>query len=817
MFQLPFKRRLVFGSPHELTRSLVLSLCLGAPLLAAVPAFAQPTASYDIPVGSLSVALRQFAERSSTALATDAALLRGKQSAGLHGNYAPRQALDQLLQGTGLRAESDGADGFAIVAGSAPAKAATVVPTKTGSAIDKVTVVSTHVRTATKTDTAIIETPQAISVIDASQIADRGALGVQEALRYTAGIRTEPNGADYRFDYATARGGFSAVEYLDGMHQPDSAYSPRTEAYSLERIEVLRGPSSVLYGQGAAGGIINTLSKVANFDTGGEVGVQVGSYNRRQAQFDANTPLNADNTLAGRVVGVYREAENQVEFGRDDRQLLMPSLRWQPTDATDITLLALYQRDRAASIASFLPVNATQNAPHGKRLPWDVYLGEPDHNYYNSEQGAGTLQLTHRFNDALTFTSGIRYDHSSMNNGDIEPDVWNGDIDPLDNNGLLPRYRYDLKADIDMVSTDNNLRFDFDTGAFSHKLLGGIDYMRSSLRTGGVYVGPDDPADPEDFGTEPIDMYNPVYGNVPAGTFEKNPKDVATQLGFYLQDQVKYERATMVLGVRRDHAVTRVTDTVNQTDDETTYRVGLILDAGANLSPYVSYSESFQPTIGLNAYDEPFKAQLGKQWEAGVKWQPRIGTLVTLAAFDIRGTNRLETDPNNGDNQIQQGEVKSRGIEFEAMHSVVDDFTVSATFDYIDAEINRSADPLAEGFPLAAVPRMQASVWGEKQFTLDYDIGMRLGAGVRYVGRTEEKGVFTDTDEQGNSFNVVGSQDTPAFTLTDALLGFDWHDWSLDVNATNLFDKHYYASCSPRSACGTGYRRNIIGTLSYRF
>jgi iron complex outermembrane receptor protein len=478
-------------------------------------------------------------------------------------------------------------------------------------------------------------------------------------------------------------------------------------------------------------------------------------------------------------------------------------------------VLALYQRDRAASIASFLPVDATENAPSGKRLPWDIYLGEPSHNFYNSEQIGGTLQLVHRFSDALTLNSATRFSNSSMKNGDVEPDVWHGVIDPLDADGLLPRYRYDFQADIDMLTSDNNLRFDFDTGAISHALLGGVDYLRTSLRSGGVYVVPKSEEDPN--GVEPIDMYDPAYTGVPAGDFYKNPKDIASQVGFYLQDQIRYERATLLLGLRRDHAVTRVDGSETQTDDETTYRVGLMVDAGANLSPYISYAESFQPTIGLDFYGDPFKPQLGKQWETGIKWQPQPGTLVTLAVFDIRGTNRPETDPNNGENQIQQGEVKSRGVEFEAMHSVADDFMLSATFDYIDAEINRSIDPLAKGFPLAAVPMWQATAWAEKQFALDYDITLRTGFGVRYVGPTTEKGVFTDQIDEETSINVVGSQDTPGFTLADALLGFDWQQWTLDVNATNLFDKHYYASCSPRSACGTGYRRNIIGTLSYRF
>ena len=814
MFQRPFKRHAAAGT-HKLAHSIALALCLAAPP-AAMPAHAQPAASYDIPAGPLNAALRQFAERSSTALATDAALLRGRQSPGLHGNYTPRQALDLLLQNTGLRAESDGADGFAIVAapGTAPiktpAKTVPVAATKAPRSdnLDEVIVDAVRARTATKTDTEIVETPQAISVIDSSQISARGAIGLQEALRYSAGIRTEPNGADYRFDYATARGGFSAADYVDGMHRPDSAYAPRTEAYTLDRIEILRGPSSVLYGQGSAGGIINTLSKTPRFDTGGEVGVQVGSYNRRQAHFDANSILSEDGTLAGRLVGIYREAENQVEFGRDDRQLLMPSLRWQPTDDTDITALALYQRDRAASIASFLPVAVTENAPSGRRLPWDVYLGEPSHNFYNSEQGSGTLKLTHAFNRALTLNSGVRFTHGSMNNGDIEPDVWNGAVNPFldEDNRLLPRYRYDFSAKIDMVTSDTNLRYDFDTGEFSHQLLAGVDYLRSSLRTATLFVEAD-----------PIDIYDPVYGNVAEGEFYKDPKNVASQLGFYLQDQVRYQRATMVLGVRRDHAVTRVQDSATQTDDETTYRVGLIVDAGAGISPYVSYSESFQPTIGLDFYGDAFKPQLGKQWETGLKWQPRPGTLVTLAVFDIRGTNRPETDPNNGENQIQQGEVKSRGVELEAMHSVADDYTLTATLDYIDAEVNRSADPLAEGFPLAAVPMWQASAWAEKRFALAYDITLRTGFGVRYVGPTTEKGVFSDQIDEETFANVVGSQDTPGFTLADALLGFDWQQWSLDVNATNLFDKHYYASCSPRSACGTGYRRNIIGTVAYRF
>jgi iron complex outermembrane receptor protein len=668
------------------------------------------------------------------------------------------------------------------------------------SALDEVTVIATRATTATKTDTALVETPQAISVVTADQIASRGAIGLQEALRYTAGLRTEPNGADFRFDYVTARGGFEAADYVDGMRQPTSFYTPRVETYNLERVEVLRGPSSVLYGQGAAGGIVNSVTKRPRFDFGAQAGVQGGSFERKQAEVDVTGSVNEAGTVAGRLVGVVRDAGNQVDFGKDNRTLAAPSLRWQPDERTDIVLEGLYQRDRAASIASFLPVNATLLAPAGRRLRFGAYLGEPSHNFYNSKQVTGSLLASHRFSDALIFTSGLRYNRSDTHNGDIEPSVWDGLENPfLDaDNRILPRYRYDAQARLDMLTVDNNLRFDFQAGRFSHKLLGGIDYLRSRLQSAFIFVEAD-----------PIDIYAPVYGGVPDAALEAYPQEVNAQLGFYVQDQVRYaDRVTFVIGARRDRARTAVAGSETQIDQATTFRTGLIVDVGGHLSPYVSYSESFQPTIGLNFYGQPFVPQRGKQYEAGVKWQPDPGTLVTVAAFDIKGTNRLETDPTNGSNQIQQGEVKSRGFEMEASRMVSNDFSVSASFSHIDAEIGRSTDPLQIGLPISSVPKNQVSFWGEKAITLRDEATLHIGLGARYMGNTVEAVVFDD---------VVERLRTPGFTLADGLVALDWRQWSLAVNATNLLDKRYYASCSVRSACSAGYGRNVIGTLSYRF
>ncbi|WP_447761052.1 TonB-dependent siderophore receptor [Sphingopyxis panaciterrae] len=669
-------------------------------------------------------------------------------------------------------------------------------------------VVSARAETATKTDTAIVDVPQSLSVVGADLIAARGAIGVQEALRYTPGLRTEPNGADFRFDYITLRG-FGSTDFIDGMRQPESFYTARTESFNLERIEVLRGPSSVLYGQAAPGGIVNSLTKAPQFDFGGEAAVQYGSFDRKQAQVDLTGALNDSGTLAARFVGVLRDADNQVDFGQDDRLFLAPSLRFRsPDERTDIILSGIYQRDRAASIASFLPVNATLLAPSPDReLRRSVYLGEPSHNFYNADYYSASLQATHRFGDAVTYSGRVRYVHSDTANGDIEPDVWNGLENPfLDaDNRILPRYRYDKYTDLDMATTDHNLRFDFATGPLTHKLLVGVDYLRSTLQGSTIYDA-----------AAPIDIYNPDYSpaNVPDLDAERDPNSSNTQLGLYVQDQIDYaDVVTLVLGARRDRATSWSEGDAKQVDHATTFRAGLIVKPGMGVAPYVSYSESFNPITGIDFFGNSFQPQRGRQWEGGLRWQPDANTLLSAAYFDIKGSNLLATDPNNGENQIQVGTVKSRGFELEASRVLSGNYTVTASYSHVKARTGFDTDPLLIGLPISAIPKDTASIWGEKSVALGGEVMLRAGLGVRYVGASAEAAPFYDIDPDGQ----IERQRTPAFTLADALIGLEWGKWSLNVNATNLFDKNYYALCSVRSACSFGYARNVIGTLGYRF
>ncbi len=669
-------------------------------------------------------------------------------------------------------------------------------------------VVTARAETATKTDTAIIKVPQSISVVDADLIAARGAIGVQEALRYTPGLRTEPNGSDYRFDYIILRG-FGSTDFIDGMRQPDGSFTSRTEAYNLERIEVLRGPSSVLYGQAAPGGIVNSLTKAPQFTLGGEAAVQYGSFDRKQAQVDLTGPLNAAGTLAARFVGLVRDANNQTDFGKDDRIFAAPSLRFRSPDArTDVVLSGLYQRDRAASIYSYLPVVSTLLAASDDReLPRGIYLGEPSHNFYNSETASATAQVTHRFSDVLTYSGRVRYVHAVTDNGGLDLEVWSGLQNPFidADDRVLARSIYDKYTKLNMVTTDHNLRFDFGTGPLTHKVLVGVDYLNSRQSGSMVY---------DVAGS--IDIYAPAYdpANVPAIDATPDPRSRYTQLGFYAQDQIDYaDRVTLVLGVRRDRATSWAEGDAEQVDHATSFRAGLIVKLTPALAPYVSYSESFSPITGLDFYGNTFKPQRGRQWEGGLRWQPDAHTLLSAAYFDIEGTNLVATDPNNGSNQIQVGTVTSRGFEIEGSRVLPGDYTITASYSHTDAKTGFDTDPLRIGLPISAVPRDTASIWGEKRVAFGEGLALRLGAGVRYVGPSYDAAVFYDVVADG----AVEQLRTPGFTLVDALVGLEWRNWSLNLNATNLLGSDYYAQCSVRSACSQGYARNVMGTLGYKF
>jgi len=651
--------------------------------------------------------------------------------------------------------------------------------------------VATRTQTGTKTDTPILQIPQSISVITADRMRDQGALTIQDALRYTAGVRGEAYGLDSRGDFALIRGA-SPVLFLDGLQQSFGSYTnTRTDPFTLERIEVLKGPSSMLYGQSPVGGLVNQVSKRPREAQKTHLQLQYGNNDHKQIALDTTGSLTEDGSLLYRVVTVAADSGSQVDYVDSERLVLMPSITWRPTDNIEWTLLANVQRDDSVPSSMFLPHRGTVlDAPYG-RFDTDLFVGEPNYDEYDTEQLALTSQLSWRLDDVWTLQQNLRYQESEVSYQQIY-----GNFRPLGlnaDNRTLNRIYYGAKTEVDAWVVDHNAQALFDTGPIQHTLLIGSDYQHAvsrQKRAGGAAT--------------PLDLYEPVYGTFDPSivAYADLPEQTIAQQGVYVQDQLKYERWLLTLGLRKDWADNRTEGGTRQKDDAVTGRVGLTYQFDNGVAPYLSYSESFLPTIGLDADKQSFKPKEGEQWELGVKYQPVASqSLYTAAVFDLRELNRQTPDPIRPNNTVQTGEVRIRGLELEALTAVTPMWDLIATYTHLDTEVIKG--PAAEeGARIASVPEHMASLWSQHRFSLFGVSGFEAGAGARYVGA---------------SWDGRDTLKTPSTTLFDAMLGYHYQDWAFRLNATNLEDETYYTTCLARGDCFVGNRRTVVGTVSYSF
>lgn len=497
---------------------------------------------------------------------------------------------------------------------------------------DEDSIVVTAATTGSKTDTALVELPQPIKVITSEQYLSQGAISISDTVKYAAGVLANPYGRDTRVDGFNVRG-LDALQFRDGMRDIFSYYASITsDPYNFSRVEILRGPASVLFGQGSIGGLVNLVSKTPDFTTRGELNLVYGSYDRKEAMGDVNVAL-ADN-LAVRFVGRVRDADTYVDHVPDDRVMFAPSIRWQPTPDTDIVLTGLYQEDDTGSTSQFLPIVGTfyPNAanPTGK-LGQYTFVGKPGWDRYAGRLLQGGGSVTHKFSDNVKLSLKARYIDSDLEYNTHYADSYSNPGDPFlpyASYGTYGRtiglYADSSDARMNVFSTDNNVQFNFNTGAnIEHKLLVGIDYSWSKVgkryaATPGITYDAD--GNPNFDAIEKIDLYNIDYDALrtydPTGPFSK---EVQKQLGVYVQDQIRfYDRVSVVLGARRD----RVTGSSGQKDNATTFRAGIIGEIGAGISPFFSYTESFLPVAGsIQDIDgepiSPYRPQTGTQYEAG--------------------------------------------------------------------------------------------------------------------------------------------------------------------------------------------------------
>ncbi|GLK77423.1 TonB-dependent receptor [Methylopila jiangsuensis] len=677
--------------------------------------------------------------------------------------------------------------------------------------------VATRSATGAKTDLPLKETPQSISVVTQDQLRATGAQTPSEALRYVAGVQAERYASDARYDWIKIRG-FDAPEYLDGMQMPKGLYSwPRYEPFGIERLEVLKGPASVLYGQTPPGGLLNFVSKKPLDEAQGEARLSTGSYGRLQGAFDVTGPANADGSVLYRMVGLGRLSDTIVDYTDNDRVFLAPSVSFKPSDDTKLTVLAHYIRDESKAV-QFLPANGVlYDIPGYGKLPRSRFIGEPDYDDFKRREWAIGYEFEHRFQNDVTFRQKARY--------------MSVDIDmPVVRNGFAvsadPRYvdrlavRFDDKAT--GVTVDNQLSYDLRTGPVSHSLLAGFDYRDFDLDYVGKSALFGRPA-----GYPGFDVTDPTYGTpVPALGPQGSFRQTLKQSGLYAQDQIRFDRFVLLLSGRYDWVSNDTRNRLNHTsldrdDEKFTWRAGLLYAFDNGIAPYVSYSTMFQPAAGFSSAagsigtgagpdGKPYAPTTGDQIEVGVKYEiPGTRSLLTAAVYDITQKNVLVANALGGP-QAQVGEVRMKGFEAEAKIGLAEGWDAVGAFTYADSEISRASVAGVAGNRFPQTPKYQASGFVTYALQSAPLQGLTLGGGVRYFGA-----------HYGDQLNALR---IPSNTLFDAMARYDFgarnpqlKGVSATITATNLFDKTYVSSCVDRNSCYWGAARTVIGTLSYRW
>ncbi len=668
--------------------------------------------------------------------------------------------------------------------------------------------------TGAKSDTPIVDTPSSVSVLTAERIEDLGAETIQDALGYVAGVYNGPFGVDTRGDWSQIRS-VSPVQYLDGLRTSFNFYNNiRPNPYSIDQVEILKGPSSVLYGQGSLGGIINLVSKKPRSEFQGELWGQVGSFDRRQLAADITGSVNEDASVLFRTVALFRDSGTQTDFVSDDSLVFSPSMTFHINDQTELTLIGNWQKNKSGSSTQFFPHEGTRlPAPNGQ-IPVNRFVSEPEFDRYDSDQQAITALFSHDLVNGWSIQAATRYSDSAVDYRTMYgwPPVFQDDGRSL----LRSIYIADNKAQ--SLTSDIRVHGEKTWGNTVHKLVIGFDYQNAKTDSDSLFL----------FNAGGLlDVYNPVYGLISdfptIDDVVDSPANHIYQTGAYLQDQIYIGNHWIAsAAIRRDRVKNKTAISNSQLSAKTTGRLGIMYQFDNNVSPYISYSESFDPILGEDAYGNAFIPRSGEQIEAGIKFQPH-GTehLITASLYQITEQNRTTPlsvadlqDPNvvNPGGSIQVGEAEIMGLEIESQFEF-NEFDVYASYSYTDSEVTKSNTVGEEGARLAATPDHMFSTWATYRPERFWP-GFKLGAGVRYVGETSD-----------GSARVLGADGvvmnepllTKAYTLIDFMVGYEKGAYDFSLNVDNLTDKTTTTSCLARGDCFYGQKRTITASVKYQF
>ncbi|EPR9025893.1 ferrichrome porin FhuA [Cronobacter dublinensis] len=670
------------------------------------------------------------------------------------------------------------------------------------------TIAAKRSATATKTDTPIEKTPQSVSVVTREEMDMRQSQSVKEALGYTPGVVVSNRGASTTYDFVSIRGftsvGLSQNNYLDGLKLQGNFYNDAViDPYMLERVELMRGPTSVLYGKSNPGGIIAMVSKRPTTEPLREVQFKMGTDNLYQTGFDFSDAIDDNGEFSYRLTGVARSNDQQQVNAKQKRYAIAPSFTWRPDDKTSFTFLSYFQNEPQTGYYGWLPKEGTvEPLPNGKRIGSHFNEGASNNTYSRNQKMVG-YSVEHAFDDIFTVRQNLRFSEMKTSQQSVYGTGIQADGHTLNRGTVVDNER------LQNFSVDTQLQSKFATGDLAHTLLTGVDFMRmrNDINT--------------KFGSAPaIDLYGSYtpedFDFEDAEPYQLNE---TKQTGIYIQDQAEWDKWVFTLGGRYDwsqqgttvraNSTTPVAGSIERNDHQFTWRGGVNYLFDNGISPYVSYSQSFEPNA-FDLYSTPrmaFAPSKGEQYEAGVKYVPKdMPIVITGAVYQLTKTNTLTTDPNDATQQVPSGEVRSRGVELEAKAALNANINVTASYTYIDAEYTK--DTNLKGNHVEQVPRNMGSLWGDYTFNNGPLSGLTIGTGGRFIG--------SSYGDPANTFKVGSAAVMDAVVKYDlARLGLPGS--SVAVNVNNLLDREYVSSCFQTYGCFWGAERQVTATATFRF
>ncbi|KJV47996.1 ferrioxamine B receptor [Pantoea sp. BL1] len=645
---------------------------------------------------------------------------------------------------------------------------------------------------SSKTDQPLITTPQSISVVTRQQMEDQGAQDLNQVLNYTPGVFTNFGGAATRYDTIALRGfhgGDVDNTFLDGlriMSDGGSFNILQVDNWFLDRVDVIKGPSSALYGQTVPGGLVNQVSKRPQFAEEGHFRLSTGTNATNSAAFDYTNAIN--DQWAFRLTGITRNSDTQYDHTREEKYAISPQLLWQPSEDTSLVLRAYLQKDPSGGYHGSVPAEGTLYSHNGRKLSDGFYEGDSALDQFKRHEQIYSYDFSHRFNEVWSVYSTASYSHSNVDLDQVYQIGWDAT-----NPDLLTRYYSGERSSLSAWANDNRLQADFATGALQHRVILGAEYHRykNDLSKASGYASSLNPWTGE------------AVGSMPDYSWTEQTRRYY-QTGLYLQDEMQLDRWHLDLSGRYDRIVSN-NGTSRRQDDHVSGRAALLYAFDSGISPYVSWSQAITPASLTDPDGNQLKPTTSEQYEAGVKYQP-VGTrdMYSIALYDL--TQNDVANRNVVDSTYSpSGKVHSQGIELEARNQLTPRLSTIAGYTLNHLRFKDSVDG-NDGHTPYVTPNSMASFWGHYQF----DYGLSAGAGVRYIGKQ-----WADNE---NTTRL------PSVTLFDASVRADLGAWNsqlkgawLQVNANNLTDKKYLAACYGTGYCYRGAERTITATVGYDF